>query len=199
MIGNDTPTRPNQIPLPTTSPEFQDAHLAVRWCDVDLEIATVEINGNVVPVRGRGLVRHSGKTAAALRTVPEFLVTLLRMRYDPGIRPNQPIFANSKGDLPGPGQRREVDSQDGQARYLDVVGQDAGALPRGGRLCVAHQPRAAQDGGDHLDEGGFGATQIADVLGHSNPALTQNVYLHRGRPSDAAASALDAALRPHTR
>jgi hypothetical protein len=27
MIGNDTPTRPNQIPLPTTSPEFQDAHL----------------------------------------------------------------------------------------------------------------------------------------------------------------------------
>ena len=28
MIGNDTPTRPNQIPLPTTSPEFQDAHLA---------------------------------------------------------------------------------------------------------------------------------------------------------------------------
>lgn len=26
MIGNDTPTRPNQIPLPTTSPEFQDAH-----------------------------------------------------------------------------------------------------------------------------------------------------------------------------
>ena len=28
MIGNDTPTRPNQIPLPTTSPELQDAHLA---------------------------------------------------------------------------------------------------------------------------------------------------------------------------
>ena len=27
MIGNDTPTRPSQIPLPTTSPEFQDAHL----------------------------------------------------------------------------------------------------------------------------------------------------------------------------
>jgi len=30
MIGNDTPTRPNQIPLPTTSPEFQDAHLEPR-------------------------------------------------------------------------------------------------------------------------------------------------------------------------
>jgi hypothetical protein len=30
MIGNDTPTRPNQIPLPTTSPEFQDAHLVPR-------------------------------------------------------------------------------------------------------------------------------------------------------------------------
>ena len=32
MIGNDTPTRPNQIPLPTTSPEFQD---------VDLKVTTV--------------------------------------------------------------------------------------------------------------------------------------------------------------
>jgi hypothetical protein len=32
----------------------------------------------------------------------------------------------------------------------------------------------------------------------SNPALTQNVYLHWGGPSDAAASTLDAALRPHT-
>ena len=30
MIGNDTPTRPNQIPLPTTSPKFQDAHLELR-------------------------------------------------------------------------------------------------------------------------------------------------------------------------
>ena len=59
----------------------------------------MEINGNVVPVRGKGLVRHTGKTAAALRTVrlPEFLVTLLRMRYDPEIAPNQPIFANAKG------------------------------------------------------------------------------------------------------
>jgi hypothetical protein len=34
MIGNDTPTRPNQIPLPTTSPEFQNAHLEVARIDV---------------------------------------------------------------------------------------------------------------------------------------------------------------------
>src|SRR5215217_4697496 len=27
MIANDTPTRPSQIPVPTTSPEFQNAHL----------------------------------------------------------------------------------------------------------------------------------------------------------------------------
>ena len=55
--------------------------LAVRWCDVDLEIATVESTATCAR-SGEGLVRHSGKTAAALRTVrlPEFLVTLLRMR-----------------------------------------------------------------------------------------------------------------------
>ena len=158
--------------------------LAVRWCDVDLDIATVEINGNVVPVRGRGLVRHTGKTAAALRTVrlPEFLVTLLRMRYDPQIMPKQPIFANSKGTYRDPAN---VGKWIRQAR--EVAGYP---------WLTSHVLR--KTAATILDEGGFGATQIADVLGHSNPALTQNVYLHRGGPSDAAASALDAALRPHT-
>jgi integrase len=154
----------------------------VRWCDVDLEIATVEINGNVVPVRGKGLVRHTGKTAAALRTVrlPEFLVTLLRMRYDPQIMPDQPIFANSKGTYRDPAN---VGKWIRQAR--EVAGYP---------WLTSHVLR--KTAATILDEGGFGATQIADVLGHSNPALTQNVYLHRGGPSDAAASALDAALRP---
>jgi integrase len=69
--------------------------LAVRWRDVDLDRATLVINGNIVPIRGRGLVRHSGKTAAAVRTVPlaEFLVTMLRMRLSPETTPTEPVFA----------------------------------------------------------------------------------------------------------
>jgi integrase len=123
--------------------------LAVRWCDVDLEIATVEINGNVVPVRGKGLVRHTGKTAAALRTVrlPEFLVTLLRMRYDPEIMPNQPIFANSKGTYRDPAnvgkwirQAREVAGYPWLTSHVlrktaATILDEGGSAPRRSPMC----------------------------------------------------------------
>jgi integrase len=56
--------------------------LAVRWCDVDLEgvpvndgdelraVPIVASTGNIVRHRGKGLHRHAGKTAMALRIVP---------------------------------------------------------------------------------------------------------------------------------
>ena len=111
-----------------------------------------------------------------------FLVTLPRMRYDPQIMPNEPIFANSKGTYRDPAN---------VGKWIRQAPEVAG-YP----WLTSHVLR--KTAATILGEGGFGATQIADVVGHANPALTQNVYLHRGGPSDAAASALDAALRPHT-
>ncbi|TDD47724.1 tyrosine-type recombinase/integrase [Saccharopolyspora elongata] len=69
--------------------------VAVRWKDVNLtdkpvvvdgtEIppCSVWINGNIVNVKGKGLVRHNGKTENAVRMValPEFVVTMLTVRW----------------------------------------------------------------------------------------------------------------------
>jgi hypothetical protein len=47
-----------------------------------------------------------------------------------------------------------------------------------------------------LDEAALSAWLIADQLGHARPSRTQDVYLARRDVGDAAAQALDAALRP---
>ncbi|PPK64456.1 phage integrase family protein [Actinokineospora auranticolor] len=41
-----------------------------------------------------------------------------------------------------------------------------------------------------LDESGLTARQIADVLGHARPSMTQDVYMGRGAVSRVAADAL---------
>jgi integrase len=78
--------------------------LAVREGDVDLEgvpideggqlrlVPVVAITGNIVHVRGRGLVRHAGKTETSLRIVPlpRFVVDMLRNR--PRYGPECPLF-----------------------------------------------------------------------------------------------------------
>ncbi|WP_433266229.1 tyrosine-type recombinase/integrase [Actinosynnema sp. CS-041913] len=45
-----------------------------------------------------------------------------------------------------------------------------------------------------LDEAGLTARQIADILGHSRPSMTQDVYMARRSPDRAGADALGAAI-----
>jgi integrase len=45
-----------------------------------------------------------------------------------------------------------------------------------------------------LDEAGLTARQIADILGHAHPSMTQDVYMVRGMVSRKGADALDATL-----
>jgi hypothetical protein len=42
-----------------------------------------------------------------------------------------------------------------------------------------------------LDEAGLTARQIADILGHAHPSMTQNTYLGRGPVPDVGARALE--------
>jgi len=156
--------------------------LAVRWCDVHLENGTLCISGNVVPVRGKGLVRHTGKTAAAVREVslPEFLITLLRMRYDPEIMPDEPIFANSKNTWRDPHNIQSIVRE----------AADAAGYP----WLTTHVFR--KTAATILDERGHTPRQIADVLGHARVSLTQDLYMHRGAVDHAAGASLDTALRP---
>lgn len=80
--------------------------LAARWCDVDLagipvvtgaetrNVPVVTIAGNVTWVKGKGLVRHEGKTDAALRVIPlpSFVASLLRARRIEPIDERWPLF-----------------------------------------------------------------------------------------------------------
>ncbi|WP_084477502.1 tyrosine-type recombinase/integrase [Actinokineospora enzanensis] len=45
-----------------------------------------------------------------------------------------------------------------------------------------------------LDEAGLTARQVADLLGHARPSMTQDMYMGRGGPSRAAADTLDGVL-----
>ncbi len=80
---------------------------AVRWMDLNLEgipvvtvddmrlVPIVAVTGNLVYIKGKGLVRHDGKTPTALRIVPlpELVTTRLRARRHGDENPEWPVFA----------------------------------------------------------------------------------------------------------
>lgn len=83
-------------------PDFCDFMLAsglraseafgIRWCDVDLDDGTVAITGNVVRVKGLGLIRQedeSSKLTRRVLTLPVWAVALLRHRFEAS-RPSWP-------------------------------------------------------------------------------------------------------------
>jgi integrase len=49
-----------------------------------------------------------------------------------------------------------------------------------------------------LDDAGLSARQIADILGHAHPSMTQNTYMGRGQVSRDGAEALNNVVRPST-
>lgn len=52
-------------------------------------------------------------------------------------------------------------------------------------------PYLPQDG---RDDAGLTARQVADILGHANPSMTQDVYFGRGQVTRDGAQALDRAI-----
>jgi integrase len=167
--------------------------LAVRWRDVNLadEPITIDgqvippmsvwVNGNIVDIHGRGLVRHDGKTAASNRIVglPGYLYTLLLVRKPIGVYDDEPVFPS--GTL---GWRHPSNLQR-SIRRMRLRIKCPEFTTHTGRKTVATV----------LDQAGQSARAIADQLGHANPSMTQNVYMGRGLANPAAAAALDRAHR----
>jgi integrase len=160
--------------------------LAVRWCDINLDgmlidghrTPVVHITGNIVNVRGQGLIRHSGKTAAARRVIPlpAFVVAMLRKRSP---RLDQtPLF---------PAERLDA------WRWPSNVQRAwRGARQRAGFDWVTpHVFRKTAS--TELERMGLTVRQRADILGHADLTTTQNVYTGRGEIHAEAAAALDAA------
>lgn len=168
--------------------------LAIRWCDVNLgdqpqrvvdaaagqqviPPRSLWINGNIVPARGEGVRRHSGKTFAANRVLamPEFLHTMLLVLRPITAADTDPVFPSASG-----GWRHPSTVQKSVRRLRERIGRPE-FTTHVGRKTVA----SALDGDRQT------ARQIADQLGQANVAVTQNVYLRRGVLNPQAAAAID--------
>jgi len=150
-----------------------------------LKPRSVWFNGNLVIVKGKGVVRHHGKTVASTGVVglPSFLHALLLDRAPAlvagGVGADQPVFPSSSG-----GWRRPTDVQRSIQRMCKRIGHE-GFSTHVGRHTVATL----------LAQEGQTARQIADQLRHSS-VRSSEVYVARGLPNPTGLDVIDAAHRP---
>lgn len=176
---------------------------------LDLDAGTVEVNATVIRVRGHGLaLQERPKSGAGHRVlaVPEDLVLMLRRRQDE-LRLTPPekilvveadgrtlrydrgdglVFLSPRGRLRDPRNTdRALDEVLGE---IDAYRDEDDEMVRPFGWVTSHVFR--KTAATRLDEGGMSARQIADVLGHKKPSMTQDVYMGRKVVSSAAASLL---------
>lgn len=172
--------------------------LAVRWCDIDLEgipianpdgtlrlapIATV--SGNIVREKGKGLVRHAGKTAKAIRTfeLPRFVAEMLVRRRPEGLPVDStvPVFP-----VMGRGGLTWKDPNNTQTyirRMRDAIGWS---------WMTSHNWRETaitiwSDSAEMPDRA------TSDLAGHADINFTKKTYVGRGELHPQAAAVQDAA------
>jgi integrase len=154
--------------------------LGVYWEDVDFEAGTVAVDYTVIRVKEVGLVRKSTKTEAGERTLPlpRWALDMLKRRRASTHYPNGPVFPSSVGGLRDPSNtRRDLRKARGGDEFAWVTSH------------VFRKTAATI-----LDEAGLSARLAADMLGHSRPSMTQDVYFGRKAVDRRAADALEGAF-----
>jgi integrase len=152
--------------------------IGVTWHEVDLDAGTVIVDWNVIRVKGQGLHRKSTKTSAGSRVLklPTFAVDMLKTRTKRSL--SSPVFPDSNGSWRDPSNTsRDLREARGSEEFAWVTSH------------VFRKTCATI-----LDDEGFTARQIADVLGHARPSMTQDVYMGRKGSDVKAAAALHRVL-----
>lgn len=152
--------------------------LAVSWDEVDLDAGAVAIAWHLVPVRGEGLQRVAGaKSAAGTRTLrlPRWAVTLLLARRiaNDGAWPVFPDLAGGGG-----------------WRWPNNVARSLRRVRTGDRFAWVTSHAFRKTCLTLLDAAGHTPRVLADVAGHSDPSMTQRVYMGRGTVHEATADVL---------
>ncbi len=159
------------------------AALALNWDDVNLKTGAVTFTGTIVSVRGQGLqLQPFQKTEASARTIypPKAAIDLLRRRAaEPRPNLHNVVFPSLLGHLRDPSN-----TQSDWRSNRDRLGYPNFST-QGFRKTVT----------DILDAAGISARDIADYLGHGDVAITQNVYMSRGKQSPEPGRALDSFLQ----
>jgi integrase len=160
--------------------------LAVRWELIDFNAKVANVVGNLVRIKGQGLVINPGKTDAAERPIAlaNWLVQMLldrreRVATQAGVVPDELtgwVFPNIYGGL------REAHNMRRDWRaFRDRHEIGAWFTPRTWRRTVATILT------DHLP-----AREASDLLGHSKVSQTLNTYVGRKAPSRRPALVLAA-------
>lgn len=154
--------------------------LALRWSDIDLDDATVVLEGHIYRAKGQGLVWEAGTKAGSGRPLPlpRFAVAMLRARLEREGAQHGWLFPSAVGTLRDPvnvaGRFRD------SRRYLGL-GDDVTLYSL--RKTVATT----------VDDAGLSARIAADQLGHARPSMTQDTYMQRNTMHREVADALDRA------
>lgn len=153
--------------------------LGADWPDFDEEAKEIRVSGGLIQARGKGTVKNDGKTDNAKRPIalPDWCVAMLVERREKlGVpNPTGPIYRNSRG---------------GYLNFQNLTNRHW--LPfrrRAGYEWVTFKT-LRKTLATLLDDAGLTARQIADILGHAHPSMTQDVYMGRGQKSRAGAEAL---------
>jgi integrase len=154
--------------------------LGAHWSDFDPTGKALTMTGNLIQARGRGAVRNDGKSETARRTIPlsAWCVTMLTDRRTKlgSVDQDAPIFPNSRGGY--------WNASNLNNRYWLPFRERAGY-----EWVTFHTFRKTV--ATLLDDAGLTARQIADILGHAHPSMTQNTYMGRGQVTRDGANALD--------
>lgn len=146
--------------------------------DIDLETKTASVTGQIVRIRGQGLVRQDLTKSEAgdgrVLPLPQFAVDMLKRRRQDSTY----VFESRAGTI--------LDPETVQRRWRQI----RTALDL--EWVTTHTFRKSV--ATILDDEGLSARQAADQLGHAQVSMTQDVYYGRGRVHTAAAEALDGAI-----
>ncbi|MFD6514006.1 tyrosine recombinase XerC [Rhodococcus sp. NPDC060176] len=152
--------------------------LAIRWQDINLDTKTVAVTGQIVRIRGEGLVRQDRTKSEAGDDrdlpLPAFAITMLRGRRQDSVY----VFESLAGTILDP----------------ETVGRRWRQIRAAVDLEWVTSHTFRKNLATILDEEGLTARQAADQLGHAQVSMTQDVYFGRGKVHTAAADALDTAV-----
>lgn len=171
--------------------------LAVRWNDLDLEgVPIVEpggrmaaqpimaVTGNIVRVKGKGLIRNPGKTEKSLRIapLPQFVTDVLKRRMPEDCDPDLPVFPTIGAHGITWRDPRNVSGEILAMRR--AMGIDWPLTSHTFRRTAA---TIWHDAGTLTDR------QAADLMGHAQITMMLNRYVARGELHPAGAAVMDAA------
>jgi len=173
--------------------------LGLRWRDVDLEGVPMSgvdgtltlqpilaVTGNIVRVRGKGLLRNAGKTEKALRIVPlpRFVTDMLAARRPAEADPDWPVFATVGKRGRGVTWREPANVSGDILAMRRAMGVDWKLTSHTFRKTAA---TIWHDSGILTDR------QKADLTGHAKISTLTDIYVARGELHPEGAAVMDAA------